>query len=242
MAGIAYDVEAWASAEDGVGDAGSRGSSPTPPAAAAPSVERPVPARVLLRLLRLAALTGDCRPPNLLYTLLVHSLYTAATVNLVVKVVSRGRQRLAAGQTIVEVAAHSGFMGVFYVLMWAPLACCLVAGRRRYGEVLRRADHVLHRLIAMPTYRKSREKYRRCRAAALHRASLHAAAAAAEPAGRATAQGVIRHRTHAGQRVTSTPSPSHGSAIAQRGVAAASVPRQARLRPSVPVIRRTEVG
>ena len=77
------------------------------------------------------------------------------------KVVTRGRQRLAAGQTIVEVAAHSGFMGVFYVLMWAPLACCLVAGRRRYGKMLRRADHVLHRLTAMPTYRKSREKYRR---------------------------------------------------------------------------------
>ena len=63
VAGIAYDVEAWASAEDGVGDVGSsRGSSPTPPAAAAPSVERPVPARVLLRLLRLACSDGRLPP------------------------------------------------------------------------------------------------------------------------------------------------------------------------------------
>ena len=135
---VAPGVEAWASAEDGVGDAGSRGSSPTPPAAAASSVERPVPARMLLCLLRLAALTGDCRPPNLLYTLLVHSLYTAATVYLVVEAVIQGRQYLAAGKTITEALTMTGYMGVTNVLMWSPLACCLVAGRRRYGKMLRR--------------------------------------------------------------------------------------------------------
>ena len=158
---VAPGVEAWASAEDGVGDAGSRGSSPTPPAAAASSVERPFPARVLLRLLRLAALTGDCRPPNLLYTLLVHSLYMAATVYLIGSSADESFRHLAAGKTIVETSAITGYMGFIFVLMWAPLTCCLVAGRRRYGEVLRKTENVGHRLMTLSTYRECREKYRK---------------------------------------------------------------------------------
>ena len=161
VAVVAPGVDAWASEEDGVGDAGSRGSSPTPPAAAASSVERPVPARVLLRLLRLAALTGDCRPPNLLYTLLVHSLYTAATVYLIVYNAGQGFKYMAAGKTIVETSAITGYMGSIFLLMWAPLTCCLVAGRHRYGEVMRKTENVGHRLTALPTYCESLEKYRK---------------------------------------------------------------------------------
>ena len=150
MATARTGPEIWVSREDGPDD-----SAPVPVPAPA-QFERPCSARALLRLLRLAALTvepGRSRRSDLLHSLLMLVLYTAAMVFSVCDGARNFTRYLEAGRPIVDAAMFTGYAGVMFFLMWVLLACGLVAGRRRYGRVMSSSERALQRAAGLSSFR-----------------------------------------------------------------------------------------
>ena len=162
--------EAWAPPRDNVSSSPPAAAPTRPPAGATsdgsapamtPVLGRSAPARALLRLLRAAALTGGSRWPDLVYALLVHGLYAAAAAVCTVVSAQQTGQKMSSGATAVEAVVFTGFMGVIYVTMWLPLACCLASGRRRYRQALLSAERGLQRVTTLPAFHTAARKHRR---------------------------------------------------------------------------------
>ena len=119
------------------------------------------PERLLLGLLKMAALLSDGTWSDLLYALVIHTLYTAGAVFVATCGFQRGNEELANGGKLLEILLPGGGLGIVFVLMWMILACCFFNSRHRCREIFSTIQR-LHRHVAdLPTYQESAKKLRR---------------------------------------------------------------------------------
>ena len=120
-----------------------------------------VPERLLLRLLRTAALLSDGTWSDLLYALVVHTLYTTGAVLVAMHGFQRGKEELANGGKVLEILLSGGGLGIIFVLMWMILACCFFNSRHQCRELFGIIQTLLRDVTELPTYQESAKKLRR---------------------------------------------------------------------------------
>ena len=144
----------WMSPQDSSNDAAA-----APPAG---RFKRPTASAALLWLLRAAALAADPRRSpcaDLLYSLLLFSVDTAAMALAVGAMVKAAIELLAAGTSLAKTVTQTEYMGGVLGVMWVSLTLGVLAGRRGYGRMMLSCERALSRAASLANFSAAASRF-----------------------------------------------------------------------------------